>query len=273
MSRAAQPRTIQAPGSSSTVHVLDVPVALIDANPGNPRRKLRGVEELASSIAAYGLLQALVVRPVGGRYDLVAGHRRLAAVQSLGWQTVPAHIRETAQDEAYVLTLVENLQRSDLSPREEAHALEVLLRERGWSTRQVAAAVYRSAAYVSKRLRVFEDPVLAPLVLERRLATSSAEELLVLKPPARTELAKQAANEGWDHSRVRAAVRGRFGSKPHRPMVRGLARQLRQNLQGVFPAQLTETDRRELRLLFRDLAVLARGPSVEERPRFPPMPE
>jgi ParB/RepB/Spo0J family partition protein len=258
---------------SSTVRVVDVPIALIDPSPSNPRRKLRGIEELAASIAAYGLLQALVVRPVGGRYDLVAGHRRLAAVQLLGWETVSAHIRETADDEASVLTLVENLQRNDLSPREEAHALEVLLRERGWSTRQVAAAVYRSAAYVSKRLRVFEDPVLAPLVLERRLATSSAEELLVLKPPMRTELAKRAANEGWDHPRVREAVRTRFGSKRRRPMVHGLAHQLRQHLQGVFPAQLTETDRRELRLLFRDLAVLARAPSSEEQPQFPPLPD
>lgn len=258
--------------ASDPTQVLNVSLSSIDPSPSNPRLKLRGIDELAASIAVYGLLQPLVVRPAGGRYMLLVGHRRFAAVQSLGWTHVAAFAREAGDDEAYLLGLIENLQRNDLSPREEAQALEVLLRERRWTTRQVASAVHRSAAYVSKRLRVFEDPVLGPLVLQRRLSTSAAEELLVLPQPERSSLAHMAGEGGWEHAEVRAAVRARFDSKRRTPAVRTLAHQLRQGLQGIFPAQLSDADRRELRLLFRDLAGLARG-SVEPRATvFPPLP-
>jgi ParB/RepB/Spo0J family partition protein len=263
---------LRQPGGDAQSRVIEIPLALVDASAGNPRLRLRDIDELAASIAAYGLLQAVVVRPTDGRYVLVAGHRRLAAVQSLGWTRVPATVREVDDSDAYVLTLVENLQRNDLSPREEAQALEVLIRERSWSTRQVAAAVHRSAAYVSKRLRVFEDPVLAPLVLQQRLSTSAAEELLVLEPRRRRELAQQAVQEAWDHPQVRTAVRACFEPKRRQPL-RGLARKLRDGLQGIFPAQLSESERRELRLLFQDLAVIARAPSDRVEPVFPRLPQ
>ncbi|HET6318071.1 MAG TPA: ParB/RepB/Spo0J family partition protein, partial [Chloroflexota bacterium] len=146
-----------------------VPLEAIRPNPHNPRRRLPNITELAESIRAHGLLQPIVLRPVDGVFEVVAGHRRLAAARELGWTEIPALVREANEGEAYVLTLVENLQRSDLTAREESRALETLVRERGWSTRQVADAIKRSPAYVSKRLRVFEDAVLAPLVLHNRL--------------------------------------------------------------------------------------------------------
>src|ERR671939_1345712 len=120
----------------------------------------------------------VVVRRVNGTYELIAGHRRLAAAQQLGWAYISAVVRDETDDQAYLLTLTENLQRDDLSPKEEAAALEVLVRERGWTTRQVGEAIKRDHTYVSRRLRVFEDPVLAPLVLQRKLPVSTAEELL-----------------------------------------------------------------------------------------------
>ena len=267
---AAAPGLQQAPGSAQVLHL---PVASIDPSPLNPRLKMREIDELAASIAAYGLLQPLVVRPAGERYTLLVGHRRFTAVRRLGWTHVPAFPREAADDEAYLLTLIENLQRNDLSPREEAQGLEALLREHNWTTRQVAAAVHRSAAYVSKRLRVFEDATLAPLVLDGQLSTSAAEELLVLAPARRRALAEQAAQERWDHGQVRAAVRLRFDSKrPRKAVARGLARQLRQCLQGIFPSELTDADRRELGLLFKDIAALARGSSEPQAPIFPQLP-
>ena len=252
--------------------LVTIPLVSVDASPSNPRANLRAINELAASIAAYGLLQPLVVRPAGQRFTLVAGHRRFAAIQSLGWTHAPAIVRRAGADQAQLLNLVENLQRNNLTPREEAQALEVLVREHGWSTRQVAAAVHRSAAYVSKRLRVFEDPVLAPLVLQQQLSTSAAEELLILEPVKRKALAKTAVDEQWDHARVRAAVRACFESKQRGAHVHGLARQLRQSLQGKFPSQLTETDRRELRLLFKDLSALARGSTETQAPIFPRLP-
>src|SRR4030088_2947325 len=191
-----------------------LPLAQIEDSPQNPRRRLQGVGELSASLQAHGLLQPVVVRRVGDHYVLVAGHRRTEAARMLGWESIPATVRSEAADEAYLLTLVENLQRQDLSPREESAALEVLVRERGWNTRQVATAIERSPAFVSKRLRVFEDPAIGPAVLANKLSVSAAEELLSVPAQHRGDLLAQAILGNWDMTRVRQAVRiARFGPK------------------------------------------------------------
>jgi len=166
-----------------------------------------GIDELADSLRAHGLLQPVVVRRRGAGYELVAGHRRLEAAKQVGWTEIAAVVRDETDDQAYILTLVENLQREDLTPKEEAAALEVLVRERGWSTRQVGEAIKRSHIYVSRRLRVFEDPALAPLVLQAGLAVSTAEELL-RAPDAgtRQRLAAEAAAANWTPGDARQAV-------------------------------------------------------------------
>jgi ParB family chromosome partitioning protein len=193
---------------------------------------------------------------------LVAGHRRFAAAQSLGWSKIPALVRVAAADEAYLLTLIENLQRDDLTPREQSRALEALVRERGWSTRQVAAAVKRSAAYVSKRLRVFEDPVLSELVITNQLTVSAAEELLPLPESRKRALALRAVEEGWEPHQVRAAAAGRLDAarRGRRASLSARTRELRQLIRELGAQDLTDTERRELRLLFQDLALLAKAP-------------
>jgi hypothetical protein len=150
----------------------------------------------------------------------------------------------------------------------------MLVRERGWSTRQVADAIKRSPAYASKRLRVFEDAVLAPLVLQNRITISAAEELLTVSPERRKTLAVRAADEHWDHARVRAAVKSRRGvpADPRRAGVVRFARGLRMVLRDVMPHQLTDAQRRELRLLFMDLAMLAKAPPEKREIVFPPLP-
>ena len=184
--------------------VHQVPVGEIHPSPRNPRHRLEGIDELAASIAEHQLLQPVVVRRRGrSGYELIAGHRRLEAVKLLGWTEIPAVVRDETAAKAYILTLVENLQREDLTPKEEAAALEVLMREHHWTTRQVGEAIKRSAMYVSRRLRVFDDPVLAPLVLDNQLSVSTAEELLRADPEEREELAEQAASEHWERPQVR----------------------------------------------------------------------
>jgi ParB family chromosome partitioning protein len=254
-----------------------VPLAEVVASARNPRRRHVDIDGLAASIQAYGLLQPLVVRVRDGKYEVIAGHRRLEAVRLLGWTELAVVVREEADDDAYLLTLVENLQRDDLTPREEAAALEVLLRERHWSTVQVARAINRSQPFVSKRLRVFEDPVLAPAVLANKLGVSLAEELLGVPQPRRSELLQLVVDHGWDRRRLREAAKQRKG--PHgtaastRPA--GLTRRLvdmRTLLRDIEPSDLTEADRRALRLLFADLSMLGRAPTRRRQRIFPTLP-
>jgi ParB family transcriptional regulator, chromosome partitioning protein len=255
-----------------------LPLSALQPSPRNPRRRLDGVAELAESIREYGLLQPIVVRSVDEGYQVVAGHRRLEAVRALGWDTVPAVVQAADEAHAYLLSLVENLQREDLTPREESAALEVLVREHGWSTRQVAAAVKRSQAYVSKRLRVFEDPVLATLVLARRLSVTVAEELLPAPPERREVLAEQAADEQWDLARARAAVRGGLPQSDARDVARSRSllrqlRELRATLGGVRYWELQDSHRNEMRRLFLELAVFAKAPKERREIVFPALPE
>jgi ParB family chromosome partitioning protein len=188
--------------------VHSLPLSSITSSGRNPRQHVDGIDELADSLRVHGLLQPIVVRRRGRDYELIAGHRRYEAARKLEWTEIAAVVRNETDETAYILTLVENLQREDLTPKEEASALEVLVRERGWSTRQVGEAIKRDPMYVSRRLRVFDDATLAPLVLANKLAVSSAEELLLVKDPQRrSSMAQQAVDERWEHRQVRAAVR------------------------------------------------------------------
>jgi ParB family chromosome partitioning protein len=241
----------------------------------NPRQSLDDIDDLAASIREYGLLQPVVVRRKGRKYELVAGHRRLAALRSIEWSEVPAVIREDSVERAYLLTLIENLQRDDLSPREEADALAELVRARNWSTHQVADAIKRSQAYVSKRIRVFDDPLLRPVVLENRLSVSAAEEILALPPERRKDVLDRALELGWDQASVRAAVRAELGlaSRPKRiPKLRTQVENLRQTLRDVRLMDLAEADRNALRRLFMDLSMMARASGQRRAPVFPSLP-
>jgi len=255
--------------------VQQVALSEIEESGRNPREQLEDMDELVASLDAHGLLQPIVLRRKGGHYQLIAGHRRLEAMRRLGWTNAPAVVRRAGSEDAFILLLVENLQRSDLRPAEESAALEALVRERGWSTHQVAAAIGRSQAYVSKRLRVFEDPLLAPAVLANQLSVSAAEELLTLEEGLRYELLSLAVEQHWDRQQVRAATRQRFAANRAEARPAGLTRRIhefRMELRDVGPEHLTEPDRRELRLLFAELSMLARAPTTRRQRVFPPLP-
>jgi ParB family chromosome partitioning protein len=228
--------------------VDSLPLSSIQPSPRNPRQHVESIAELAESLRTHGLLQPIVVRRHGAGYELIAGHRRLEAARVLGWTEIAAVVRDETDEQAYILTLVENLQREDLSPREEAAALEVLVRERGWSTRQIGQAISRGPMYVSRRLRVFEDDTLAPLVLADKLAVSTAEELLVVADVhRRAELAQQAVEERWERPQVRAAVRECIAAiQAPSPRLASYIRALTAELTIVEPGTLSVRSRRDL---------------------------
>jgi ParB family chromosome partitioning protein len=231
----------------------------MQSNPRNPRQRVEAIAELADSLREHGQLQPIVVRPIAGGYEVIAGHRRLEAARLLGWTEIAAIVRDVTDDQAYILMLVENLQREDLTPREEAAALEVLVRERGWSTRQVGEAIKRSHIYVSRRLRVFEDEILVGPVLADHLSVSTAEELLRVQPDLRPALVEQAVAERWGQAQARRAVveRNVPDGTPQRSreMVRAV-KQLDALLDAGPISDLPARARTELRRLYQRLALL-----------------
>lgn len=130
---------------------------LIDQNPGQPRKRFTGIEELSVSIRDHGLQQPIVVRPKDGRYEIVAGERRFMACRLLGRKTVETIIRELGDAEAYELTIIENAQRKDLSPMEEAEAFK-RLQEAGYTQQRIADMVGKTQSYVAHKLRLLSLP-------------------------------------------------------------------------------------------------------------------
>jgi ParB family transcriptional regulator, chromosome partitioning protein len=120
--------------------------------------------------------------------------RRLAAARILGWETITAFVRSVNADDAYLLDLIENIQREDLSPEEEADAFFELIRTGGWTLQHVADSVKRSVGYISKRVRVFEDASLREAIVVQELPVSTGEELLASEPEARAALIQRAVS-------------------------------------------------------------------------------
>jgi ParB family chromosome partitioning protein len=249
---------------------------------------LGDIAALAESMQDYGLQQPISVRKVGERYALTSGMRRLTAARLLQWSTITAFVRTVNADEAYLLDLIENLQREDLSAEEEADAFSELTRTRGWTVQQVADSVKRSVAYVSKRVRVFDDPLLRAAINDQGLPVSTAEELLAAPVDQRGAIIQRALAEHWDQAQARSAVRTpetepeaerparsrRDAVSPVRP--RGLTEAIREFHRLVLEIRtedLTQADRGALRSLFRDLVLLARATTVPRQPIFPELPQ
>jgi len=190
----------------------DLLVASIRPNPFQPRTHFDETElkELAASIEASGLLQPVVVRLKAGNYELIAGERRWRAVQKLGWEKIPALIREADDRTALTLALIENLQRDDLSPIEEARSYQRLMDEFQVSQVEVARVVGRDRSTVANALRLFKLPEeVRDMVDDGRLSEGHARALLGLSDPgALTALAREVVAGGWSVRETEARVRG-----------------------------------------------------------------
>ncbi|EQD75797.1 parB-like partition protein [mine drainage metagenome] len=196
-------------GGDGTLATLAV--GAIQAGRYQPRRNFdeAALEELAASLKAQGMIQPIVVRALPhGRYELIAGERRWRAAQRAGLGEVPALVREVPEQTVLALALIENIQREDLSPLEEADALQRLIDEFGLTHQQVAAAVGRSRAAVSNLLRLLELPARIRALLDTRgLDMGHARALATLPEKLALSLAERAAAQHWSVRELEAAAR------------------------------------------------------------------
>lgn len=191
-----------------------LPVGSIAPNPFQPRREFseEELEDLASSIRENGLLQPIVVRPAppGGNaaWELIAGERRWRAVTRLGWSEVPALVRTIDDRAMLVLALVENLQRSELSPLEEAAGYQQLAEEFGLSQQQIAKVVGRDRSTIANSLRLLQLPAaVRQYIAEGRLSAGHGRALLGIgNDHQMIEIARRAVREEWSVRRVEAEV-------------------------------------------------------------------
>lgn len=147
------------PLTADTTRLAQVRVEDIDRDPHQPRKDVGDLSDLKNSIHEHGLVQPIIVSPVGNsRYLLIAGERRLTAVQQLGLPTIPALIRTVRDHQRLELQLVENLHRKDLNPFEEAHSLRRLMNEFNLTQEQVARRVAKSVAAINQTLRILDLP-------------------------------------------------------------------------------------------------------------------
>ncbi|HET7778221.1 MAG TPA: ParB/RepB/Spo0J family partition protein, partial [Rudaea sp.] len=165
--------------------------------------------ELAASIKAQGVIQPIVVRPVGGtRFEIIAGERRWRAAQLAGLAEIPALVREVPDQAVVAMALIENIQREELTPLEEAQALHRLIAEFKYTHQQTADALGRSRASVSNLLSLLDlPPAIKQLLEQHRLEMGNARALLTLDQALALKLAKQAAEHGWSVRELEAAAR------------------------------------------------------------------
>jgi ParB/RepB/Spo0J family partition protein len=199
-------------GRSTGVKVLSID--RIESNPGQPRMVFDedALKELSASIKEHGVLQPILVRPLGeNRYQLIAGERRWRATREAGIATIPALVEEIDDDTALEISIIENLQREDLSPLEEATMFDRMVREHGYSIRKLADKLGKDKGYLENRLRLADAPEeIRQLVSLRKDTLSHAYELLkVQDPKKRKRLAAQVASGELSLVKLREKIEGR----------------------------------------------------------------
>jgi ParB family transcriptional regulator, chromosome partitioning protein len=179
---------------------LQIDIDLIEPSPYQPRTRFReeALDELARSIQSSGIIQPLVVRPIGNRFQLIAGERRWRAAQRAGLTKVPAIVRQVADELALEMTLVENIQREDLNAIEAARAFERLMDEFELTQEAVAERTGKDRATVANSIRLLKlEPTIQDWIEEGKLTAGHGRALLaVADAPLRMRYAQRAARGG-----------------------------------------------------------------------------
>ena len=194
-----------------------MPIEHLKASPNNPRKSFAeaDLEDLSRSIREKGLLQPIVVRPIGGgRFEIIAGERRWRASQQAGLDKIPAMVREVPDEAAIAMALIENIQREDLNPIEEAVALQRLQQEFELTQQQVADAVGKSRVTITNLLRLIALPEeIKTLLAHGDLEMGHARALLGLPLEQQVEGARHVVARGLTVRQTEALVRQWLNSK------------------------------------------------------------
>ena len=198
--------------------LTELPVDKIQRGEYQPRKYFdeEALQELANSISAQGIVQPIVVRREGAHYELIAGERRWRAAQLAGLQVVPVVIRDIDTQSAAAIALIENIQREDLNPLEEANAFQRLINDFQLTHMQVAEAVGRSRVAVSNMLRLLElSDVVKDMVNKSLLSMGHARAILALSEHSQVDVARIVVNRGLSVRETEALVKKELA--PHQP--------------------------------------------------------
>jgi len=255
-------------GSATASELQRIPLSRVRPNPFQPRREFDPVElqELEASLKTSGLIQPISVRRHGDAFELIAGERRVRAATNLGWTEISAMVRDFDDRTMLVLALVENLQRTNLNPLEEARGYRRLIDEFHLTHQQVAEAVGKDRTTVTNLLRILGLPdSVQRMVEDGRLSTGHARALLGLADVAAVvDVAGAAASRGLSVRDVEQLVRDRSGAPPKQTskskpasdipagdaIVRGIEDDLRRYLQTDVRVRLSGATKGTLELAF-----------------------
>lgn len=235
----------------------ELPVETLYRGAHQPRRRIdeERIEELAASIRAQGLLEPVIVRPrADGGYEIVAGERRWRAAQRAGLETVPALVRELDDRQAVAIALIENIQREDLNPLEEAAALKRLLAEYEMTHEEIADAVGRSRAAVTNLLRLLNlAPEVRRLIDDGALEMGHARALLALpldeQAAAGRDVAKRSLSVRQTEALVKRLLSGKTPLPAPDPDTRRLERTASERLGA--PVTITTNNKGKGRVVIR----------------------
>lgn len=227
------------PETETAKDVTTVPLRLIDPNPYQPRREFEQetLLELAESIRLHGVLQPVIVRPKGKRYQLLAGERRCRAAQLAGLEDIPALVKELSDREMMELSIVENLQREDLNPLDEARGYEQLMKQLGLTQEEVAQRVGRSRPHVANTLRLLQLPqALQELVSRETISAGHGRALLAVADPAlQLSLAEMVIEQGLNVRQTEELVKRHLA---------GQAASVSRETKKKRPAEIEDLERR-----------------------------
>lgn len=265
----------ETPNKVTTRETDEIAIELIEPNPDQPRTsfKREELEELAESVKRNGLLQPILVRKKGDKYQIIAGERRWQACKRAGLKSVPVRIKEVDDDETIMLALIENIQRSDLNPIEEAYGYRRMM-ERGKMTQtQVAQAVSKGRSTVANALRLLDLPEDAQqLLFEEKITAGHARAILSVPTlEGKNKLTEKLMKEQLSVRETEAIARLMSGKKEEKQTTRPqtpksyktVARSLRDVLQtdvrvksskGKNKIEITFKDEADLERLFRLIA-------------------